>query len=73
MLEALKLGLEVEVGEVALELIVVAFDALLCDLLLGPVLGFGQAIELVTDAGARVVVELGKVVKERDVDERHPC
>lgn len=72
VLEALKLGVELEVGEVALEFVIVAFDALLCSLLLGPVLGLGQAIELVANAGARVVVELGKAVKERDVDKRHP-
>lgn len=72
VLEALKLSLELEVGEIALKLVVVAFDALLCSLLLGPVLGIGQAIELVANAGARVVVELGKAVEERDVDKRHP-
>lgn len=73
MLKTLKLALKLEVGEIALELIVVAFHALLSGLLLGPVLGFSQAVELVANAGARVVVELRVAVKERDVNEGHLC
>jgi len=73
MLETLKLILDAELGKLTFKLLIVTGGSLTSSFLLVPFLALGETVELVTDAAARVVVEVGEAVEVGGEDVGHLC
>lgn len=64
---------DVELGEVAVKLLVVAFGSLTLLLFVVPLLSLCETVKLVAHAATRVVDEAGEAIEVTGEDERHCC